>query len=410
MNQTNRNRTTTISLTALSFACFWSLSTAEEPAAPAPISPAVESALIKPLAPFDPENFQAPSNHLAGGMAATLGATHGSTSSAPAMIGDFFGGSFLFSDDEGGNGMSGGERIATVTIPVAGGDRRFKIAENVSPMPRDRVFLNYNHFENALNDRRGRPVSLERFAPGLEKTFFDEQTSIEARLPFARGLSSTQDFNSDDTQGLELSNLSIAFKAILLGGDRWLISGGTTLTLPTGDGYAEAFDGDKYFFIDNDAVHLAPYIGWLIQPNSDWFAQGFIQTDFDLNGNRVRSAGLGDLGKIQDQNLLFVDASIGRWLIQLDRHGSRQAYSGPLGNLNGIAAITELHYTMTMNDADRVADITNPFQHVDVLNLTAALHFQFGRSSLRFGAAAPLRNDEERLYDAEIIAQYSRGF
>lgn len=382
-------------------------------------SPAADVDQVAPIpdplvAPIDVPNvvgqLAPPTAGLGLGLGASLGTTLGSYSAAPAMIGDFFGGTFQFVNSgemEGGNGSGSGsgqnpgEGDRTQTVSIAGGDRRFKIAENVSPIPRDRLFFNYNHFENALDDYLGRPVSLDRYALGLEKTFFDELTSIEIRLPIAQGLNSTQDFLSSETRGVELSNLSIAFKGVLLSGERWLISGGTTLTLPTGDGYAEAFNDQKFFFIDNDAVHLAPFIGWLVMPSEKWFAQGFFQTDFDLNGNEVRSVFSGSEGILQDQNLLFVDVSVGHWLM---RRNPRTH------TLSGIAAITELHYTMTMNDPDEVAGVTNPFNHIDVLNLTAALHFQFKATSIRLGAAAPLRENEERLYDAEIIAQWSRHF
>jgi len=161
-----------------------------------------------------------------GGLGASVGVTRDSFSSAPAMLGDFFGGSFLDLDNQG---------IGSETISINGGDRRFKVAENVSPMPRDRVFVNYNHFENALKDHRGKSISLDRYTPGFEKTFFDKSASLEVRLPVARGMSSSQDLSSSDTQGSELGNLALAAKVILLRGSSWVISGGSSLTLPTGD-------------------------------------------------------------------------------------------------------------------------------------------------------------------------------
>jgi len=63
-----------------------------------------------------------------------------------------------------------------------------------------------------------------------------------------------------------------------------------------------------------------------------------------------------------------------------------------------------------MNDSDRVGDIGNSFQNVDVLNLSGAFHFQFGLTSLRLGGAVPLRDREEKLFDAEVIAQLSQAF
>jgi hypothetical protein len=153
--------------------------------------------------------------------------------------------------------------------------------------------------------------------------------------------------------------------------------------------------------VRNQAVHLAPFIGWLIVNEHDWFAQGFVQTDFDLNGNEVVRNRNWVLGRLQDQNLLFVDASIGRWLMKDD---SSHRW------VNGIALMTELHYTTTMNDTDSVGGLTNIFGHMDILNFTAALHLQSGMTSVRVGAAAPLRDDEESLYDAEVIVQLTRQF
>jgi hypothetical protein len=39
-----------------------------------------------------------------------------------------------------------------VLADLAGGDRRFKISENNSPFPQDRIFFNYHHFHNAVVD------------------------------------------------------------------------------------------------------------------------------------------------------------------------------------------------------------------------------------------------------------------
>jgi hypothetical protein len=319
----------------------------------------------------------------------SLGATAGSYSVAPNMIGDHFGGTFLF----GVNGRH--------TVSLAGGDRRFKIAENVSPVPQDRIFFNYNHFENSVRDVNNVNRSLDRFTFGFEKTFWDGNASLEARLPFASGLNSSQTFGVADTQATELGNLALAFKANLLSGCNWMLSGGTGISIPTGDDFEVYRANALELRVKNDAVHLSPFIGYLNQLNRDAFFQGFIQADFDLSGNDVFTAARGFEGIVQDQNLLFIDASLGRWI-------HRNCH--PCDSLTGIAALAELHYTTTMNDADTVGEISNPFNRMDILNASAALNFQFRETSLRVGAAAPLRNDEERLFDAEIIFQLNRKY
>ena len=319
----------------------------------------------------------------------SLGSTAGSYSAAPNMLGDHFGGTSLF-------GPIGGH-----TVALGGGDRRFKIAENVSPAPQDRVFFNYNHFENALRDLNDVNRSLDRFTFGFEKTLLSGNASIELRLPFASGLNSRQTFGAADTQATELGNLGLAFKMNLLSGCDWILSGGTGITIPTGDDF-EAYTANALDLrVKNDAVHLSPFVGYLHQPNQNWFFQSFIQADFDLSGNDVFTGTGGFEGVIQDQNLLFLDASLGRWIYR---------NCNPCKRFSGLAAIAELHYTTTMNDTDTVSAISNPYNRMDILNASGALNFLFRRTSLRVGGAAPLRDDEERLFDAEIIFQLNRRY
>ncbi len=325
-----------------------------------------------------------------------LGLTFGSPSAVPNMMGDLFGG--LLSLQENFDS----------TMAIAGGDRRFKISENVSPIPQDRVFFNYNHFENALTDVDGVNHSLDRFTFGLEKTFIDGNASFEVRLPIVSGLDAFQSLSGDNS-GVEVGNLGMYVKAILLSGTDWAMSGGLAMTVPTGNDSQANLSSD-FVEIENDAVHLAPFLGYLTRPNRCWFAQGFIQADFDLNGNDVYDGTLSDRvyrGTVQEQNLLFVDASVGRWI-----HRS----CDPCRGLRGVAAIAELHYTTTLNDTDTVSPVgnpytvSNPYNRMDILNATGAVVVKYPKSSFRVGAAAPLRDGEERLFDAEIIFQFNRFF
>ena len=169
------------------------------------------------------------------------------------------------------------------------------------------------------------------------------------------------------------------------------------MSLPTGDDYEQTDGGVRQLLVKNDAVHLAPFIGLLARPSDNWFLQGFIQTNFDTKGDRVFSP-FGLEGRIQNQNLMFVDVSVGRWL-------ARRRLSG--GGTLGIAALTELHYTRTMNDTDFVFGITNPNQNMDILNITNGLHLQVQRYAIRVGASAPLRDGPEKLFDAEVFVQAS---
>jgi hypothetical protein len=360
-----------------------------------------------------------PTNALAG----NFGAAAGPGSTAPNMIGDSFinGGSMLL------RGFNGGEQfvvISSANVPIGGGDRGFKISENDSPIPRNRVFFDYNHFQNAIEDANFNSRNLDRYSFGIEKTFFCGNCSVELRVPVLGGLDATQSLQpGSDIMGTELGNIPLVFKSILRRWDRAVLAGGFDVTFPTA-GEAKLLDsnGNEQIIVSNDAFHISPYLGYLWEPNPCWFIQGFAQVDFNANGNAVFTRQVPVVtgpttmvksGTYNDQNLLFMDLSVGRWV-----------YRNPCAKvLRGIAPAVELHYTTTLQDTDVVngqylqsgrnpnQQVLNPLNRVDLLNLTAGLHFQFGGNSLlTVAAAAPLRINDDAEFDAELQVHFTRYF
>ncbi len=122
-----------------------------------------------------------------------------------------------------------------IVIPDPGGGLvvgRLKIAENCSPIPRDRVFFNYSLFDNVPLTSRG--VTVNRFTAGFEKTLANELMSLEMRCPFAATLDS--DILVDgptELSNLEFGDIFLAYKALLTYGPRGAISAGLSLTVPT---------------------------------------------------------------------------------------------------------------------------------------------------------------------------------
>ena len=137
-----------------------------------------------------------------------LATTAGDYGAVPSMIGDFFGHGYQLGP---AFGPAEGAYVAR-----AGGDRNFKLAENNSPFPTDRVYFNYNHFANPLIDTSGRSQDLDRYTFGLEKTFWNENASLELRMPLVGGLDSTQFLGGNDTLGTEFGNLALAVKGLIL--------------------------------------------------------------------------------------------------------------------------------------------------------------------------------------------------
>lgn len=376
--------------------------------------PMIEMPPIDPesqLSPLDLEAPIAPSPMLA----ASFGASSGGYSSAPNVIGDFFGGgltlgsAFAFTPD----GMTlpeGQHHQEFATTPIHGGDRLLKITEFNSPIPVDRVFFTYNHFHNAIQESIDGTVvdrNLDRFVFGAEKTFNNGNSSIELRLPVVAGLDATQ--NTGDTiseEAVLFGDISLALKTILLVRPNTIWTGGLGMTLPTGPDANITFFGQT-LQIDNEAVHLSPFLGVLYTPNQNLFLQGFVQFNFDLNGNSF-VASTGPEGVIQDQTLMFLSGTIGYWIAR--------DYSGA-SYITGIAPVLELHYTSTLNDADTDGAggstilVNDGENRIDVLNLTAGTHFQLGpMSTLTVAAVVPLKDGENKLFDTEIGVQFNRRF
>jgi hypothetical protein len=329
---------------------------------------------------------------------------------APNMFGDTTLNTTFLSIFEGPN------FLVNTRIPIGAGDRRYKISDNQSPLPKDRVFFTYHHFHNAVEDVTGTRNSLDRYTFGLEKTLFNEQASFEIRVPFANGLNSDQIFSGSPGQtATEFGNILLAFKALAYKTDQLALSLGLGVTLPVADDARIELDNiNRIYDFHNEAVYLQPFLGMLYAPDDRLFVQGFAGLDFDTNGDSVtfseRDSGgsitVLDSGNYRSQDFLLLDLSIGYWAYR-----NRCAHY-----ITGVAPIVELHYLSTINDTDSSTFdstnlITNSFNRMDFLNITGGLHFAIGDlSSLRVISSAPLRDGVEAFFDAEVAVQFNRRF
>ncbi len=330
----------------------------------------------------------------------------------PEMFGDFFGSSpssaFLFGDPEG---EGGGFDDLAVPGPGTGGAvvGRQKIGENGSPLPRDRVFFNYSYFDSVPFTSQG--VDVNRFTPGVEKTFLDGNMSLEVRLPFATTLDS--DIVSDGptgTSAAEFGNITMYLKALLAQDGQTAIGSGLGLVLPTADSLTiSQTDGTPQAVVSNEAVHLMPYVGMVRQSDaSPMFVQGFLQFDFDLNGNPVYAdgggGGLNAAGIINDVSYLFADIAVG-WWIDGDPHAT----------ITSIVPTIELHYNRSLQDTDFVAaggfQIGNDAETIELLNAVIATSFYMGPSKrIGVGYATPLGGGFDQQFDGELRVTFDSYF
>ena len=318
----------------------------------------------------------------------------------PSMFGDFFG---------GGRPRSGPNTSGRRAPPRGGaGVRLVKIAENYTPAPRNRIFATYHFFNDVFQGEVG---DVNRYTAGFESTYWDDSRSVELRIPYAYTIDSMQLDDPITSKNVEFGNVAVTFKNVLHSRESWLLSGGFGVALPTADDNQVARPGDmrEILRVENEAVHLLPFLGLLAVPNDRLFIQSFAQLDIDTSGNTVRgdlmAMNLKQIGVIQDPTLLFLDVSFGYWL-----------YDEPdAGCLTGVAPIIELHYTTTLNEADlvqrdgfTVGDLSRNF---NILNLTLGTHFEFhDRCSLRPGFVIPLRNGDDQQFDFEFFLQANMGF
>ena len=225
----------------------------------------------------------------------------------------------------------GEARTIVLPSPGTGGVvvGRLKIAENASPIPRNRIFLNYSMFDNVPLVAGG--VTVNRMTPGFETTMLDQLISFELRAPMAVTLDN--DIVLDGPGNLnswEFGDLFLAVKGLLIQTDKCALSAGLSVALPTAkDLHVGLADGTRLVSVRNQSTHLMPFVGGLINVRDGYFMQGFVQIDIDANGNSIdanrNGQGLEPIGRNQDPTLMYLDVGLGRVIPVARRRGSKIA-------------------------------------------------------------------------------------
>ena len=294
---------------------------------------------------------------------------------------------------------------------TSGGVGRMKIAENGAVLPTDRVFFRYSSVQGvAFSNGRH---SLNRFVPGIEKTLFDGLTSLEVRAPFATDATTTSSFDgSSFTNGYDtrFGNLTLYAKAILHQTERLAFTGGLGIALPTASDIRVNYaNGNTLLRVQNDSMHLQPFLGMLYTPNTRFYAQGFVQYDATASGNRVAinaaGAGLQQAGRLTDPNHIYLDAGLGYWLYRGNGNSG----------LTGIVPTVEVHQTSSTQDGDVVA--AGPFQvgnfsgSTSITSIAAGTTLEFGRQSqLTAGYATPIGGGVDRQYNGAFQVNFNGLF
>jgi hypothetical protein len=287
----------------------------------------------------------------------------------PAMFGDLIGGPNV----QVAVRMPNGATVAASVPVIARG--AFKIADNESPRPTDRVFFTYNYFDRVNTSTFGftnPPFNLNRELIGFERTYFNGNASIGMRLPF---LQLTGNFGN--LSGSQVGDLSIILKWAFLNnrqtGNVW--SAGMVVTAPTGQSFIN-LDGRN-----TNPTLLQPYTGYIYN-RGRFFLQGFASIVAPTDSAVA--------------TIMFNDIGLGYWV-----------YRNPTSPnfIKGVVPTFETHVLTPLNHRGS-AD----FAHVpDWVSLTGGVNLVFGRAStLGFALGAPITGP--RPYNVEAIGSINLRF
>lgn len=336
----------------------------------------------------------------------------------PHMIGDLNGGAYIRRILVCGTQtfvVDPGPQFPTVELPIfcvaniaLASRGAFKIGENESPVPTDRVYLSYNYFSNvavlakqefivpppppppgtpasfqakALNklvlsnsDAGASLIGLDtqREVFGIEKTLFSEDFSVGLRMPLIQEIGATALDNS------QLGDLSFVFKYAFYR-DREAgnaVSAGLVLTVP---------NGEDVFAVNGEKIHptlIQPFIGWFLNRGALYF-HGFSSVIVPTEDN--------------DVSLLCNDVAVGYRLYE-------DACAQNL--VRFIAPTLEAHITTPLNHEGATE---RPFGFPNIFVGTAAVHVGLGDfSTVTLGVGIPMSGPQP--FDVEGIAQFNLRF
>lgn len=289
---------------------------------------------------------------------------------------------------------------------------RMKIADNTSPIPRDRLFFNYSGFFNTPLAPGG--VNVHRYVPGFEKTIFGGLASWEMRFPFASTLDNNFVVGGVNSDGyVKWGNMSVVYKMLLTATDRFLVSGGLQVAVPTaGNINVDLPGGERIARVSNSSVHLMPFLGALYTPNGRFFSQGFLQVDVDANGNPVQldptlsGRPMTGVGRLTSPTFLYADLEVGYWIYRAPTERTR---------LLGIAPALELHYNRSLQKSDTITTgnivVGDFFDNFELINFTAGCYLQFSPYSiLTLGYNTPIGGGLDQQFSGELRVAFNRRF
>ena len=332
---------------------------------------------------------------------------------APTMIGDFFagggGGRLFLTYNSSNNAVPNPSPGAFVPT--------FKMAENTSPLPQDRIYFDYSDYSDVPLSSPG--ISVNSFTPGFEKTFFDGLMSFELRVPMAESLSHvvyTGGAPTGDTA--QIGDVAFAIKGLLFRRDTFALSGGLAMSVPTAGGTSVSslpIDPSPYLIFTHESTHLMPFLGTLWTPNESLFAISYLQVDVDVNGDLVSYSPtpltpFAPVGRYRDQTFMYIDTSIGYWLFRDEERGRL---------VTGFAPVFEVHVNQSLEPSHVLAVPGSDVKvggnaggipsNISIVDLTAGFDTKLGKNAMLTTAyCVPVTTD--RCFDGQLRVFFNYFF
>jgi hypothetical protein len=319
------------------------------------------------------------------GQASAAGASS-VASGAPAMIGDLLGGGGVggplparfrqnpfFPDELIRNPLGPGFSDRVSRIPeISRGT--FKIAEDESPRPIDRFYVNYDYYYGINKSINGPDIprlNLHEETFGLEKTFLSGDASLGIRVPYI------QPESAEFLGPTQVGDLTLITKYAFYNdretGD--LFSAGVAVTVPTGDPVVSTITGER--------IHptlIQPYVGYILTAENV-FVHGFSSV----------------IVPTDDRDVTFMSNDVGL---------GYYAYRSKCGWLSSIVPTAELHVNTPLNHR---GVRTEPIGLDDIVDVTSGVNFVF-QSGSTFSLAYVEALTGPKPFDFQLIAQLNIRF
>jgi hypothetical protein len=258
----------------------------------------------------------------------------------------------------------------------------FKVAENNSPRPTDRVYATFNYYNN-VTPVANAAAGLGRFdmyveTVGIVKTLVDGLFSVEARLPIDTlhaGIGTATGVSTTET---DVGDLSVIAKIALLNdcdaGNA--LSVGVLVTFPTGRGSFAGFNPLNLPTPAHDDL-FQPFVGYICTCGC-FYIQGFTSLSIPSRDS--------------DTMILFNDIGVGYYLFRAPSPGCF---------LTAVIPTLELHVNTPLTHRDAPV--------VDSVDLTEGLIFEACNCAwLTVGVSENVSGPKQ--YDTELIVQLNVRF